>query len=91
MVRKKKKSNPKKDLVIYSVFSTVMLITSLGYAYLIIIVVKSFVDIPAEEFTSKLVFMGIVLLWLLYKICMFCIKVGEGSVDAATEAYKEIK
>ena len=87
---KKKKENPKKDLIINSITSTVAFFGSIGYGLVIISTVKSLMNIPSEEFTPKLAFFGIVFLWLLHKIFIFCIYVLGSSSKKAKEAYNKI-
>ena len=91
MFKKKKKENPKKDLIINSIISTVMFFVSIGYGFVIILTVKSLINIPSEEFTPKLVFLGMVLLWLLHKVFMFCIDFFGISMKEAKEAYNKIE
>ena len=87
---KNKKINYKKELIFNSVISTILFITSVAYGFMIVFLMKQLLYIPSEDFTPKLVFIGIVLLYILYKVCLFCLSMASESMKDAKEAYDKI-
>jgi len=88
---KKKKWNPKKDLIFYSVGSTINFIVFLLIIYTIIIFIKTLIKVPSEQFTNKLVFLGLSVILIFFWVFNVVNDFLDYSVDEAKKAYKKLE
>ena len=87
---KKKRSN-KSNLVLNTICSFVSLIGFVGYFYLFFLIVKAAIILPTEKFTTKFLFMLLIVLLVIFKLCNIMMNIFVESLKNAKEAYKNIK
>lgn len=89
--KRRKEINTKIDLCLGS-FGTILFGSlTIWFVYKFMIILSKLVQVPEEKFTNRLVFLGIIFIWIAYKVLIISVDYFGKSLDLLIKTLKKFK